>query len=131
MVLDRATLFVLEVDDTLYKYALRPSMKREVEAKGRVDLSPEERDRYATMNDLWVVIFFVNSFGSVFASKLTGKWGTSFGFAFFTVFAGGVIEGFVMYRHRGPGYCAGMTIAHAFLAVQGGMWAVGVPRAVG
>ena len=106
-----------------YKYALRPSMKREVEEKGRVDLSPEERDRYATMNDLWVVIFFVNSFGSVFAS--------SFGFAFFTVFAGGVIEGFVMYCHRGPGYCAGMTIAHAFLAVQGGMWAVGISRAVG
>ena len=124
-------LFLLEADDSIYKHVLRPEPKREVEEHGRVSLTTEEKERYVLMNDLWIVIFFASAFGSVFSAKLTGAWGTGFGFAFVTMAAGGAIEGFVIFRHKGAAYCAAMMALHAFLAVQGGGWSIAIPNIIG
>lgn len=127
----RAVLFVLEADNAVYKHGLRPDTKREVEENGRITLRPDVKERYVLMNDLWMVMFFVNFFGSVFLSKLAGAWGTGFGFAFIMMAVSGAIEGFVIFRHRGAPFCVAMMALHAFLSVQGGFMSIVTPNFIG
>lgn len=136
----RAVLFVLEADNALYRHALRPDIKREVEENGRITLQPDEKERNVLVNDLWMVMFFANYFGSVYISKVAAMWlvGTGrtpwqFGFAFgFIMMAvSGASEGFIIFRHKGAPFRVAMMALQAILSVTGGFMSIVSPNIIG